>query len=201
LTKESNDRYSIEQREVSETRAALREYGVPAFEAEFLSGEHLVRRGKDLYVALETFRFRSGAQGSGAVEMGLRFDLFGQDRQPLHSFGVNSRFAIQAMREVNRCGEELPIPAVVHSRGGDPKPQAKLMLTTSCVQVAGEPEESQLSLCYSLARLDHSPLCTFALDWRSAVLAMGLAFTDDKEELDRVGELSPPANPHPPTSH
>lgn len=182
MAKESEDRRRVEQGDVLETRAALGECGVPAFEAEFLSGRQLVRRGKDLYVAINTFPFRTGAQGSGAVEIGLRFDLFGQDRRPLHSFGVNSRFAIQAMREINRLGEELPIPAVAHNHGGEPRPQDKLMLTISRVQVAGEPEESQPSLCYSLAGLDLLPLCTFALHWRLAVLATRLAFGEDEEE-------------------
>jgi hypothetical protein len=170
-----DDLRAIQLQAIRDTRAALcEERGVPAFAAERLSDRRLVRRGAKRFIVIRTYLFHPGERPA-AVEVGLRFDLFDQDRRPLPGFGISSKLAIQALREVNRVGEELPIPAVEIKPGGGPAGRGELMLTVSLVQVAEEPEPQPL-LCFSLAYQDCTPIQSFALHWRQARTAMSTAF-------------------------
>jgi len=162
-------------RAIRDTRAALRERGVPAFEVDLLSDQPFVSRGAERFIAINTYLFHPGEQAGGTVKVGLRFDLADKHCRHLCSFGVFSEFAIQAMREVNRVGEELPIPAVAIEPGGEPARLGNLQLTVSLVQISEEPEPQPL-MCFSLAQQDLTSLYCFALNWRRAMLAMRLAF-------------------------
>jgi hypothetical protein len=151
-----------------------RGFDIPVSEVDLLCGGRLVRRRETLFVAVNTYLFHPGERPRGAVEVGLRFDLADRNRQPLYGFGVYAELAIQAMREVDRPGEELPIPAVAIQPGGEPSGRAELMLTIALVKMDKEPEPF---MCFSLADQDRTPLYSFALHWESAIRTISLAFT------------------------